>query len=142
MDVCCLNRPFDDQTNDRIRIESEAVLSILNRCLDDWILMGSEVIEYEISKIPDEERRHKVRILASISKEKVIVNENIIRRAKQIEEIGLKGVDALHVACAEKSDVMLTTDDEIIKKVKKNAVKLNLKVRIENPVKWLMEVLE
>ena len=29
LDVCCLNRPFDDQTQDRIRLESEAVLLIL-----------------------------------------------------------------------------------------------------------------
>ena len=26
LDVCCLNRPFDDQTQERIRLESEAVL--------------------------------------------------------------------------------------------------------------------
>jgi len=28
MDVCCLNRPFDDQKQDRIRVESDAVLAI------------------------------------------------------------------------------------------------------------------
>ena len=141
MDVCCLNRPFDDQTQDRIRIESEAVLAILNQCMDDWILVGSEVIDYEISKIPDEERRRKVEILASISKEKVIVDDNIIKRALELEKIGLKPIDALHVACAEKSaDVMLTTDDDIVKKVKAN--KNLIKVRVENPVRWLMEVLE
>ena len=26
LDVCCLNRPFDDQTQDRIHLESEAVV--------------------------------------------------------------------------------------------------------------------
>jgi len=141
LDVCCLNRPFDDQTQDRIRIESEAVLAILNQCMDDWILVGSEVVDYEISKIPDEERRRKVEILASISKEKVIVDDNIIKRALELEKIGLKPIDALHVACAEKSaDVMLTTDDDIVKKVKAN--KNLIKVRVENPVRWLMEVLE
>jgi hypothetical protein len=29
LDVCCLNRPFDDQTQERIRLEAEAVLRIL-----------------------------------------------------------------------------------------------------------------
>jgi len=138
LDVCCLNRPFDDQTQDRIRIESEAVLVILNRCTDDWILVGSEVIDYEISKIPDEERRRKVEILASISKEKVIVDDDVVKRALEIEKIGLKPVDALHVACAEKSaDVMLTTDDGIVKKVMAN--KNIIKVKVENPLKWLIE---
>jgi len=141
MDVCCFNRPFDDQTQDRIRIESEAVLTILSRCMRDWILIGSEIVDYEISKIPDEERRRKVKILASILKEKIIVDDDIVKRALELEKIGLKPIDALHVACAEKSaDIMLTTDDDIVKKVKAN--KDLIKVRVENPLRWLMEVLE
>ena len=43
MDVCCLNRPFDDQTQDRIYIESEAVLKILFNCQNGiWHLIGSD----------------------------------------------------------------------------------------------------
>jgi len=141
MDVCCLNRPFDDQTQDRIRIESEVVLTILNRCLCDWLLVGSEVIDYEISKIPDDERKRRVEILISIAGEKVIVDEDIVRRASELEDIGLRAVDALHVACAERSvDVMLTTDDELLKKVKIN--KNIIRIRVENPVRWLMEMME
>ncbi|MHC1610606.1 MAG: PIN domain-containing protein [Candidatus Methanospirareceae archaeon] len=141
MDVCCLNRPFDDQTQDRIRIESEVVLTILNRCLCDWLLVGSEVIDYEISKIPDDERKRRVEILISIAREKVIVDEDIVRRASELEDIGLRAVDALHVACAERSvDVMLTTDDELLKKVKIN--KNIIRIRVENPVRWLMEMME
>lgn len=29
LNVCCLNRPFDDQTQTRIHLEAEAVLSII-----------------------------------------------------------------------------------------------------------------
>jgi len=29
LDVCCLNRPFDDQSQERIRVESDAVELIL-----------------------------------------------------------------------------------------------------------------
>jgi len=32
MDVCCLTRPFDDQSQERIKLESESVLMILHRC--------------------------------------------------------------------------------------------------------------
>lgn len=138
MDVCCFNRPCDDQTQDRIRIESEAVLTILSRCQEDWTLVGSEVIDYEVSKIPDEERREKVEILASISKEIIEVKEDTVKRAQKLEKFGLKPIDALHIACAEKSaDVMLTTDDDIVKKVKRS-----VKVSVENPLKWLTGVLE
>lgn len=45
LDVCCINRPFDDQTEERIRMESEAVLAILTRSLSEWTLIGSEAIE-------------------------------------------------------------------------------------------------
>ncbi|MCW7071448.1 MAG: PIN domain-containing protein [Methanophagales archaeon] len=138
LDVCCFNRPFDDQTQDRIRIESEVVLTILNRCLCDWVLVGSEVIDYEISKIPDDEKRTRVEILASISRKRMAVDEDLVKRASEFEEIGLRAVDALHVASAERSaDVMLTTDDEIIRKAKRL-----IRIRVENPVRWLMEVVE
>ncbi len=41
MDVCCLNRPFDDQTQDRIRIESDAILAILSKCVTgEWKLLS------------------------------------------------------------------------------------------------------
>ena len=32
LDVCCLNRPFDTQEQDRLRLEAEAVLLILKHC--------------------------------------------------------------------------------------------------------------
>lgn len=141
MDVCCLNRPFDDQSQDRIRIESEAVLAILDRCLHDWALVGSEAIDYEISKIPDDERKTGVKVLATISRDRVTVDESIFRRASELETVGLKALDALHLACAEKSaEVMLTTDDEVVKKVMVNGSLI--KVRVENPVRWLMEITE
>lgn len=56
LDVCCLNRPFDDQSEDRIRLESEAIITILSHCHSkEWELIGSEIIEFEISKTPDED---------------------------------------------------------------------------------------
>ncbi len=85
IDICCLNRPFDDQSQDRIRIESEAILAILNKCLYDWTLVGSEAIDYEIFKIPDDERKKGVKVLAAISREKVTVDESILRQASENE---------------------------------------------------------
>lgn len=31
LDNCCYNRPFDDQTQERIHLESEAILTVLQR---------------------------------------------------------------------------------------------------------------
>jgi hypothetical protein len=73
LDACCLNRPFDDQTQDRVRLESEAVLSILNHSkVKGWRLLNSEVIKIEISKIPDNDKRQKVTILSAMLQSNIV----------------------------------------------------------------------
>lgn len=140
LDVCCLNRPFDDAAQDRVRIESEAVLTILSRCQSaEWILLSSEVVDIEISKIPDDERMWKVSFLSSISQSYIVVDKDVKERAMELSEFNFKSFDALHIACAEKggADVLLTTDDSLLNKASQQADAL--KVRLENPVTWLME---
>ena len=89
LDVCCLNRPFDDLTQDRVRLESEAVLTILNHGqTENWHLLNSEVIEIEISKIPEDDKRLKVTILSTLLKSKVVIDEGIERRAIELEKLG------------------------------------------------------
>ena len=59
-DVRCLNRPFDDQTQDRIKIETDAVLIILNWVGDGlYSMVKSDVLDLEISRMPDAERRKR-----------------------------------------------------------------------------------
>lgn len=143
LDVCCLNRPFDDQTQDKVRLESEAILAILKRRrTENWLLLSSEVIDIEISKIPNADKREEVNILTTLLQSWIMVNEDIEKRAIALERLGFKPFDALHVACAEKgkADVFLTTDDHLLHKASQNIG--ILKVRVENPVKWLMEVIE
>ena len=143
LDVCCLNRPFDDQTQDRIHLESETILIILTRCqIGEWELISSEVVDFEISKTPNDERKLKVSILYSLSQYRISINSPIEKRAIELEKIGFKPYDALHIACAEKGnvDVLLTTDDELLQKALQNINKL--KIKVENPLKWLTEVIK
>lgn len=143
LDVCCLNRPFDDQTQERIRLEAEAVLLILDRCQSGkWRLLGSEAVDFEISLIPDEERREKVRLLTALAESKVTVTDQIERRAMELERLEFKTFDALHIACAEEgnADVLLTADDRFLHKAARQAN--ILKVTVENPISWLMEVIK
>ncbi len=54
LDVCCLNRPFDNLEQDRITLEIEAIFVILNRCeFTDWELINSDVILEEIKRTPN-----------------------------------------------------------------------------------------
>jgi predicted nucleic acid-binding protein len=140
LDVCCWNRPFDDHSQERIRLESEAVITILGRSKTLTIL-SSEIVDLEISEIPDEDRKLKVMLLSSIPKMNIVMDNEIISRAKELNKVGFKSFDAFHIACAEKSqaDVLLTTDDQLLKK--RTSHEQFIKVRLENPLRWLMEEL-
>jgi len=141
LDVCCLNRPFDDQAQARIHLEAEAVLTILSRFVTgDWEWLGSEVIDLEIGRTPDPERRRRVRSLASRAHEVIHVRQAETERARQLEAWGMSAFDALHVACAESSaaDVFLTTDDRLLSRLMEHAGELS--VRPENPLAWIGEV--
>jgi predicted nucleic acid-binding protein len=142
LDACCLNRPFDDQTQDRIHLETEAILFIMMRfkAWSDWQWIGSEVLNFEIEQTPDPERRHRVALLAKDIHRSVIVEQREIERAIQLETMGFNSFDALHIACAEsiKADIFLTTDDKLLNRA--NSLSKQLLIRIENPLTWLREI--
>jgi hypothetical protein len=141
MDCCSLNRPYDDQLQDKIRMESSAIIGILFKCFyGDWRLLGSDVIHYEILKTPDEIKRGNVFNLYSVNKEIIELNPEIQARAVEIQgKYKLKSLDSLHFASAEYRgvDVLLTTDKSFLYNAKQIGT-----IRIENPVKWFMEVMD
>ena len=56
-DNCCIQRPFDDKSQIRIRIDAEAVISIIEIIEEKKIeLVTSSIVELELSKTPDPER--------------------------------------------------------------------------------------
>lgn len=64
LDVSCLNRPFDNQRQPRIRNESEAIVTILGRIdAGAWESVSSRMAEIETLAIPDEARRRRVQLL-------------------------------------------------------------------------------
>jgi hypothetical protein len=114
---------------------------ILARCeTGDWEWIGSEVIDLEIARTPDPERRRRVWQLARHAHRSTVVGKAEIGRARQIEGWGISAFDALHLACAESdgADVFLTTDDKLLRKA--NDYAGQLRVRVENPLVWLREV--
>lgn len=80
LDVCCLNRPFDDQSQPRVRLETQAVLLVLeNFSSRKWEWVGSEMVLYEINRNPNVEVRQQVLLLASQIKNLVEVNAKILK---------------------------------------------------------------
>jgi predicted nucleic acid-binding protein len=141
-DTCCLNRPFDDQTQERIRLESEAVLAIISRIeKGEWDWVGSEVLMDEIEQTPDTQKSSRARLLSGFINQMVEIGEKELRRTKDLQKEGFQVFDALHLACAEsaKADVFLSTDDRLLKLAKR--VSKRLKVRVMNPLTWVEEMI-
>ena len=141
LDACCLNRPFDDQLQLRVRLESESILWLLNNVqLGHWSWTSSQVLEWEISQTPSVPRRERVLQLFEIATTVVATTNAMLNRAAQLRGLGFKAFDALHLACAEQSncDVFLSTDDRLLRLSRRIAVQLT--IRVENPVDWVREV--
>lgn len=140
--MCCFNRPFDDQSQERVRLESEAILLILDRCQrGEWQLVGSEAITLEINQTRDWERKAQLQAFAALATLQVSVDEAIEKRAGVFVQQGLRTFDALHLACAEASraTALLTTDDRLVRWVGRQFDVLQVKVA--NPVTWLLKVM-
>jgi predicted nucleic acid-binding protein len=137
-----LNRPFDDQRQERIRLEAEAVLLILGRCeAGAWQWVSSVVVEEEVNNTPSRERRSRVRNMLSGAYRTVALADTAIARAQELKAMGFRTYDALHLACAEQAtvDVFLTTDDRVLRIATRHTAQL--KVRVANPLEWLVEVI-
>lgn len=142
LDVCCLNRPFDDQTQDRIRFEAESVIILLKHTASGKIrLIGSDVMRFEINKTPDPVRKSQLTSLAAYMSKFTRLSDKIVNLAYNLQNTGFGSLDSLHIACAELSgaDLFVTTDDTIIKLYNKKPGLL--RIRIENPVTIVQELL-
>jgi len=139
-DTSAYNRPFDDQRQTRIRLETEAFLSILEKALSGAIIIvGSSVLVYENNRNPFVERRERVSDYLSVASKLVKLNDSIKKRAVSLEGAGIDSIDALHLAYAEAGGAVyfITCDDALIKKAKKD--ESLFKIKVYNPLEFVLE---
>ncbi len=135
-DVSCLNRPFDDQTQPRIRIESEAILLILERFdVGDWQHIASDMTILEIEAIQDLKRRERVAVLLLSDNNILELEDRTLDRAEELQRREFTAADATHIAVAEsaEADVLLTCDDRLLKRAKRT----KRRVVVANHNEWL-----
>lgn len=117
LDNCCFNRPFDDQTQLKIHLETQAKLYVQQKILNgEFFLVWSYILEYENMQNPFEIRRNSIILWKDIAKENIIESESILQYAESLLPKGIKNKDALHIACAVSSscDYFLTTDKKLL----------------------------
>ena len=88
MDVCTFSRPFDDQSQLKIKLETEANLKTYVTPCHDW---------------------------KNIAKVFCVENDKIIEYAENLKQKNVRTKDALHIACSvfTNSDYFITTDKQL-----------------------------
>lgn len=121
LDNCCLQRPLDDQTQPRIMVETDAVFAVLTTVqAGEHVLLGSEALEYEVSRIPDEARRSEVLSVLALASERLRLTADVEALALNFEQSGLGAMDAIHLALAStaEADFFCTCDDRLFQRAK------------------------
>lgn len=141
LDNCSLQRPLDDKSQVRIALEAEAMLGIIALHQQGVVeVVHSDALRYEIDRTPDQQRKVFATEVLKDATTYVAFSQPIVARAKELEQEGIKPLDALHVACAEHGNVryFCTCDDRLIKRLK---VIPSLTISIVTPLEFIQEVL-
>ena len=102
-------------------------------------MISSEALIYEAEQSTLPIRREHSYAVLEKSKEIIFITEKEKSRALDFFKIGLKPLDALHLALAESGqvDYFCTCDDNILKKSKQIN---DLKVKVMSPVDLVQEI--
>lgn len=138
LDTSALKRPFDDQTQPRIALETDAIVAVLAMVQSgEATLIGSSALEYENERNPQPERLRWTRRVLELANEFQMLTSPVQERADILEREGLKPLDALHAASAEaaNADFLLTCDDRLVRRYAGP-------LQVLNPVQFILRVTE
>jgi predicted nucleic acid-binding protein len=135
LDNCTFNRPFDDQLQIKIRLETEAKLYVQSGIRQKkYSLVWSYMLDYENNDNPYEEKRNAISPWKEIADDYCPSSDDILTLGSEIMAYDIRAKDALHIACAIKSDCdyFITTDNKLTNKTLTN-------IKIVNPIDFILE---
>ena len=121
LDMCCYNRPYDEQSQLKVAMETQSKLYIQNLIKEKRLeLITSYMLRYECSNNPFEMRRNTIldfihkNTFAYVGEER---KEDIEVKATEIMRTGVKFKDACHVASAIYAgcEYFISTDMRLLK---------------------------
>jgi len=136
LDNCSYNRPFDDQLQMKIRLETEAKLYIQSNIRQKkYSLVWSYMLDYENNESPYEEKRNAIAPWKDIAEDYCPSSDAVPALGCEIMKHGIKSKDALHIACAVLSGCgyFITTDRKLTNKTIVN-------IKIINPIDFIREM--
>jgi hypothetical protein len=135
LDTCCYNRPFDNQEQIKIRLETEAKLFIQAGIRKSrYTLVWSYMLDYENDNNPYDEKRVYIASWKLMAKDYCQSSEKVLSRGQEIMKRIIKPKDALPFACAISCscEYFVTTDSELTKKLLPD-------LKIFNPINFIIE---
>lgn len=142
LDSCAIQRPLDTYSHTRIVLEAGAVLGILALYAAGKLeLVSSEALEYETEQNPWPLRKEHAKAVLAKAPSVTTIDETVEARARILTELGVKPLDALHLALAEASrvDYFCTCDDRLLRKAQQTP---GLQVKVVSPVDLIKELEE
>jgi len=139
-------RPFDDQSQARIKAETEAFIAILEQVDQGKIVLtSSDVLVAEVGQIASRPKRQLVELYLAHCGQHIVVTPQIVQLADHlVKRTRLKPRDALHVAaaCVGQVAILLTCDDRVARKrqtISQATRQLGFEVSILNPLDLLVK---
>src|SRR5688572_2782671 len=106
LDVCAIQRPFDDDSQQQIRDETEALLRVIALVEKGAVdLVGSFALEFESDANPDPTKRDYTEMVLSLAAERVKPSATVQGRTGIYKAMGLGTWDAAHLAAAVEARV-------------------------------------
>lgn len=137
--MCALKRPFDDQSQGRISLETQAVMRILTAFSSGVVEpCHSAALVFENQQNPNPQRRLRAATLLESFGDAAVATDATFARAEDVRTLGFRDLDALHIAFAEsqEADYFITADDEILKRRDQTG----LGVKILDPIELVAEL--
>jgi len=119
LDNCCFNRPYDNQSFLKVKLETQSKLSIQQLILDKKLeLAWSFILEYENDMNPFIERKRQIGTWQKLAVIDCDLTSEILSKSKELAKLGLREKDSYHIACAifSNSSYFITTDAKILNK--------------------------
>jgi hypothetical protein len=135
LDICCFNRPFDDQGQLLVRLQTEAKLFVQDGIRQgDYALVWSAILDLENGANPDTERRDAIQVWKAMACIDIETTPHVEALAGELADSGVKPMDALHVASAIEAGAawFLTTDQGLLRKTKHEG-----RVKVADPVDFI-----
>ncbi|MCK5197121.1 MAG: PIN domain protein [Spirochaetales bacterium] len=140
LDNCCFNRPYDDQSQLVIKLETEAKIAIQESIKKGlYLLHWSYILDFENNNNPFIERKTEIKKWKELSSSDIEETDVILKRMNKLSTLGIKALDSLHISCAieQNCNYFLTVDKGILKKAE--YIK---EIEVLSPIEFIIEMEE